>query len=135
VLVQTAFPHHPLLATLATEGYPAFASAALDERRKAAWPPYRHLAVLHAAAKTEQRVVQYLRAAGAAINAANVEVLGPAPAAMLRRQNRYRYRLLLQASERRSLQASLDQLTTWLASRREDHDVRWSLDVDPQHDI
>ncbi|MEM6818799.1 MAG: primosomal protein N' [Pseudomonadota bacterium] len=135
VLVQTAFPHHPLLATLATEGYPAFAEAALDERRKAAWPPYMHLAVLHAAAKTEQRVVQYLRAAGAAVNAENVQVLGPAPAAMLRRQNRYRYRLLLQAAERRSLQASLDQLTSWLASRREDHDVRWSLDVDPQQDI
>lgn len=135
VLLQTAFPNHPLLATLATAGYSAFAEAALAERKLAQWPPFTHLAVLHAAARTEARAIGFLQSAAVGLGQTSIRVLGPAPATMLRRRNRFRYRLLLQTDSRAALQTTLGQLTAWLRSRREDQDVRWSLDIDPQQDI
>ena len=50
VLIQTEYPEHPLLAQLVDGGYDAFASAALDERRLARWPPFARIAVLRAEA-------------------------------------------------------------------------------------
>ncbi|MEL7312084.1 MAG: primosomal protein N' [Pseudomonadota bacterium] len=135
VLIQTSFPHHPLLATLITSGYAAFADAALAEREQATWPPYSYLAVLHAAARDERRAVEFLSAASAALTHHPVQCLGPAPATMLRRRNRYRYRLLLQSDSRAPLQNALTDLTRWLAAGTAGYDVRWSLDVDPQHDV
>ncbi|MEL7025406.1 MAG: primosomal protein N' [Pseudomonadota bacterium] len=135
VLIQTSFPHHPLLATLITSGYAAFADAALAERAQATWPPYSHLAVLHAAARDEHRAIAFLSAASRALARHPVQCLGPAPANMLRRRNRYRYRLLLQSDTRAPLQTALGDLTQWLASGNARHDVRWSLDIDPQQDI
>jgi len=40
VLIQTAFPAHPLLQRLISGGYDGFAAGALEERREAGWPPH-----------------------------------------------------------------------------------------------
>ncbi|MEO5702873.1 MAG: primosomal protein N', partial [Gammaproteobacteria bacterium] len=50
VMIQTRHPDHPLLRTLLSQGYAAFAQAALDERRLAALPPYSCMALLRATA-------------------------------------------------------------------------------------
>lgn len=60
-----------------------------------------------------------------------VEILGPAPAPMLRRQGRYRFQLLLQAESRGALQATLAMLAPELESLKGARRVRWSIDVDP----
>ena len=132
VLVQTAWPEHPLLTRLLTEGYDGFAAVALGERAAAAWPPFSHLAVLRAEAAGRERALAFLVAARSAMPAtADVRVLGPATAAMERRAGRHRAQLLLEARERRPLQRLLE---AWLprvealpAARR----VRWAIDVDP----
>jgi primosomal protein N' (replication factor Y) len=48
VLIQTAYPEHPLLQCLIQEGYEGFAARALEERRAASLPPWSHLALLRA---------------------------------------------------------------------------------------
>ena len=55
VLIQTEYPEHPLLAQLITGGYDAFATAALEERRQARWPPFARIAVLRAEAARRER--------------------------------------------------------------------------------
>ena len=137
VLLQTAFPNHPLLATLVGGGYGAFADAALAERSAALWPPATHIAVLHGAARAEADAVAFLRSAAKVFDGTDspVRVLGPAPATLLRRRNRFRYRLLLQADSRAALQHGLAHLDGWLAAQSASGDLRWSLDVDPQHDV
>ena len=65
VLIQTAFPEHPLLTRLINAGYDGFAATALQERRAAGWPPYSRLALLRAEAKDRVGLDAFLRAASA----------------------------------------------------------------------
>jgi len=134
VLIQTRHPEHPLLAQLLTGGYPAFAAAALDERRAAGLPPYAALALLRAEAASpaaaEAVLVEARRAAEAL--GSGVEILGPAPAPMARRAGRHRAQLLLRADHRTQLQSLLAQWVPGLAALPGARRARLALDVDPQ---
>jgi len=134
VLIQTAHPDHPLLQLLVTHGYPAFARAALEERRAARLPPVTHLALLRAEATEADAPVRFLEGVQARISAAavaGVEAWGPVPATMERRAGRYRAQLLLQSDRRGSLQQLLGDLVRQLEQDRASRQVRWSVDVDP----
>jgi primosomal protein N' (replication factor Y) len=134
VLLQTRNPEHPLLQTLIDKGYPGFSTLALAERRAAGLPPFGHLVVWRAEAidnEAPQRFLSLLRDKAVACRGAAIEVLGPAPAPMLRQSGRHRYQLLLQSSERPALHALLDELQPQLSALAHACNVRWSLDVDP----
>ena len=133
VLIQTHHPDHPLLRILTSQGYPAFAEAALAERREALLPPFAHQALLRAEAADSERAMAFLRAARALAEpiADGLELLGPAPAPMERRAGRYRAQLLLQAARRQDLHRFLDRWIGQLWAQRPDRAVRWALDVDP----
>jgi primosomal protein N' (replication factor Y) (superfamily II helicase) len=135
VYIQTHQPQHPLLNQLIRAGYRAFAAAALEERREAAYPPYGHLALLRAESVQPAAAMQFLEEAAALARAAlpkELELWGPVPAPMERRAGRVRAQLLLQSRTRQPLHALLrewaPQLNQLPAARR----ARWSLDVDPQ---
>jgi primosomal protein N' (replication factor Y) len=133
VVIQTHHPDHPLLRVLVAEGYPAFAAAALAERREALLPPFAHQALLRAEAADPERAAAFLNAARALAEpiADGLELLGPAPAPMERRAGRYRAHLLVQATRRHALHCFLDRWAVLLWAERGDRQVRWSLDVDP----
>ena len=132
VLIQTAFPAHPLYAAVRAHDYDAFAAALLEERKLAGLPPFMHQALLRAESNRQENVMQFLEraAALAAPFAGAVTLYDPAPAAMPRLQGRERAQLLVQSSSRASLHRFLDRwceaLWTVKASR-----ARWVLDVDP----
>jgi primosomal protein N' (replication factor Y) len=133
VVIQTHFPEHPLLRSLLDGDYGAFAELALEERRRASWPPFSHLAVWRAEATQRPRVFEFLDKvrAAATSRAEGVEILGPAPAPMERSRGRYRGQLLFQSGARNALHAlvssTLEAVRGWRDARR----VRWSLDIDP----
>jgi primosomal protein N' (replication factor Y) len=134
VLIQTAYPQHPLLISLLQEGYQGFAQRALAERRAAGWPPYSRLALLRAEAVDALLPMRFLHAAVSTAPTqvdSRIKILGPAPAPMERRAGRHRAQLLLHApshqSLRRLLHAWLPSLSTLELARQ----VRWSIDVDP----
>jgi len=134
VLIQTEYPEHPLLSGLLTGGYDAFASAALEERRSAAWPPFSRLAALRASATEAETAIQFLEAARRAtrtLNTGAVRLLGPAPAAMARRADRHHAQLLLESADRGALHRLLDQWLPAVEALPEARRVRWALDVDP----
>jgi primosomal protein N' (replication factor Y) len=134
VLLQTYHPAHPLLRSLLTEGYAAFAEQALRERREAELPPYTAMAILRAEATDRDRPLHFLRRAyelAHGLGLAQVELLGPLPAPMERRAGRFRAQLLLQAPQRGPLQQLLSRLLPQLDELAEGRKVRWSIDVDP----
>ncbi|MEO0614686.1 MAG: primosomal protein N' [Pseudomonadota bacterium] len=135
VLIQSHFPQHPLLVTLVNEGYGAFAQAALEERAQAGWPPYSHLAVVHAAAREPNAAQAFLDQVKKMAQAPGVTVLGPAPAAMQRRAGLHRFQLLLQSRERGPLHGLLHRLAPALEAARAPKGLRWSIDVDPQAEL
>ena len=134
VVLQTRHPEHPLLRTLIDGGYRGFAAATMAERRAARLPPFGHLAVWRAEAEDAEAPLQFLAQLRRRVEAdreALVEILGPAPAPMLRQSGRHRYQLLLQCDERSALHRLLDALQTQLPAQGHSRGVRWTLDIDP----
>ena len=133
VLLQTHHPEHPLLATLLTGGYPAFAALELAQREAAGFPPYGYLALLRAEAPSDVQVQQFLHEARAAFDerAHAVAAHGPLPAPMPRRAGKSRAQLHLSSKQRPTLQAALAAWLPRLYELKSARKVRWSLDVDP----
>ena len=134
VLIQTEFPEHPLLKRLIDGGYASFASSALAERRAAGWPPFSRLALLRAEAKDGSALDGFLKAAaaqGRALAEPALRILGPASALMARRADHFRAHLLVESTERASLQRFLDSWLTAVETVAKPPGLRWSIDVDP----
>ncbi len=132
VLVQTAFPNHPLYRALQTHDYDAWATNLLDERRMAGFPPFAYQVLLRCEGKQEGEVYAFMRSAHEAATglAMPVEVYGVVPAAMPRRANHFLAQLLVQCEARKPLHQFLD---TWkpLLDALPAAKLRWSLEIDP----
>ena len=138
VYLQTLFPEHELLQKLISEGYGAFARAAMSERREAGWPPFACLTLLRAEATQRDVAFEFLAAARdlagsitAADSAPAVRVFGPAPAPMERRAGRYRGQVLIAADDRRNMQRFLSAWRPGIDGLHNARRARWSVDVDP----
>jgi len=132
VLIQTAFPDHPLFRALRGHDYNAWAKILLEERQPAGFPPFVYQVLLRAEGKEEERVFLFLRQAReAAVSlTTTVEIYGVVPAAMPRRANYIRAQILLQCDSRKLLQRFL---RGWkpLLDALPANKLRWSLDIDP----
>ncbi len=132
VIVQTAFPTHPLFEALRKHDFESWARILLDERQMAGFPPFMFQVLLSAESKIEGEAMAFLqRARSVAVELKRqVDVYGAIPAAMPKRANHYRAQLLVQGESRKRLQEflrawkpQLDQMVT--------KQIRWSLEVDP----
>ena len=137
VILQSHHTEHPLVQTLMLQGYHALAELLLHERRITQLPPYRHLALLRAESKRPELAVEFLRLARAQAeqwqpSSHHFSYLGPLPAMMEKRGDRFRYQLQFNSAQRKPLQQLLAQLTAQLENEALGKRVRWSIDVDPQ---
>ena len=131
VLVQTAFPEHPLFRHLLRHDYAAFAAELLAERRKLDLPPVTRQALLRAEAPHMAAAMAYLRSAILhAPTVANVTLFDPTPAPMARVAGLERAQLLVQSASRLALQQFLSGWRPQLTEIKP-RVARWSLDVDP----
>ncbi|WP_346796255.1 primosomal protein N' [Halomonas sp. Bachu 37] len=137
VLVQTLHPDDPNLGLLAEHGYHALSRQLLEERRTARLPPFCFMALLRIESPQEEAAQALATQAAGALRGwlaggDSVRCLGPVPAPMERRQNRYHLHVMLSADKRSQLHRACSWLVQWLESSREARKVRWSLDIDPQ---
>lgn len=132
VLIQTAFPDHPLFRALREHDYDTWAKTLLAERQSAGFPPFMYQVMLRAEAKHEAHMYTFLeQARDAAIELAMpVEIYGVVPAAMPRRANHFLAQLLVQSEARKPLQQFLREWRPLLDALPAQK-LRWSLDVDP----
>lgn len=142
VIIQTQFPENQQLQQLVIQGYDAFADSLLAQRQLLGLPPCGYMALIAAEATQSQTAHQFLgihaHQAQQIINRQNltgtsgVRILGPLPAAMEKRQGRYRALLFLHSASRGPLHGLLNQLIPTMESSKLARKVRWSIDVDPQ---
>ncbi len=131
VLIQTAFPDHPLFRYLQRHDYAGYAHELLAERRQLDLPPVTRQVLLRAEATTMDAALAFLqRAATLAPDAADVSVFSATPAPMARVANLERAQLLIQSGNRLALQAFVRDWRPQLDTIRP-RVARWSLDVDP----
>jgi len=129
VHVQTYAPEHPVMQALLKDDRDAFMQIESEMRQMASMPPFGRLAALIIEGSNEQAVTRAAREiAVAAPQISGVRVLGPAPAPLALLRGKYRYRLLVKAEAKLSLQKILPP---WLDSVRIPNPIRLKIDVDP----
>ena len=134
VFLQTYNPKNPLLNTIISQDYNAFFSEAILDRKVALWPPYSHLAALHAQSTQKNSVFNFLKAietAGNNINLGKTMLLGPVPSPIEKKAGKFRGQLLLLNANRKELHQFLDKLCCVIKKIKKANKVKWSLDVDP----
>ncbi|OUS13858.1 primosomal protein N' [Gammaproteobacteria bacterium 53_120_T64] len=140
VMIQSHHCEHPVFELLSQHSYGKFAQHLLHERQLSAMPPFSNAALIRAefhqggeALALLQRARTYLESQMP--SSPTLRYLGPFPAAMERRNGRYRYQLTLIGNERRDLHALLAALSHWLEQDKGARKIRWAIDVDPQDTI
>lgn len=136
VLLQSHHTDHPLVQTLLNDGYHALADILLRERDISGLPPYRYMAIIRAESKRPELVVEFLtmarhKAQQIAPPTPAISYLGPLPAMMEKRGDRYRYLLQITTAERSYLQNLFTRLIPEIEKSALATRVRWTIDIDP----
>ncbi len=135
--LQTWHPNHPLYAALRQHDFAAFAATQLRERESLGLPPFTHLALLRAEARTAAVAQAFLQAAADAIRAdaqaVGVALYPPVPPPVSRVANVERCQMLVESGSRMALQRLLAGWLPALHALRAEHRglLRWAVDVDP----
>lgn len=134
VVVQTAAPTQYAVARALAHDFEGFCTEELAFRQEVGYPPFGFLAALlfsgTAEGATRDRATQSARLLTQlkAQLGLRVELLGPAQAPLYRLRGRFRYQILLKASQRSDLRRLL---TTYRKEQTTAADVREALDIDP----
>jgi primosomal protein N' (replication factor Y) len=139
--VQTWHPQHALYAALRRHDFEAFAASQLKERQMAGLPPYAHLAMVRADARTPEAARAFLQAAAevaATLPGADaVAVYPPVPLGIARVADVERMQMLVESASRVALQRFLAEWLPALHVLRNERKaaderiLRWAVDVDP----
>ena len=130
VIIQTYSPEHPVIQAAKNHDYHNFSATELEQREALNYPPYGNLIALKLSGIEEAEVRQTAESlADACLNlvGSDCEILGPAPASIMRIARRYRWQILLKfAPEVRANLPDLNRLRSLCPKS-----VSMSIDVDP----
>ncbi|WP_233219761.1 primosomal protein N' [Pleurocapsa sp. CCALA 161] len=131
VILQTYSPEHPVIQAVQTHNYHDFSLTELEQRAELNYPPYGNLILIKLSGIDEQEVAQAAQSlADILIETLNpeYEILGPAPANIMRVARRYRWQILLKFPA--AAKDNLPDLNTLLRSHLP-RSVSMTIDVDP----
>ena len=130
VIVQTYSPEHPVIQAVKTHDYQNFSQTELSQRDELNYPPYGNLILLKLSSIDSVEVEQAAIAICDRLIdllSAEYEILGPAPASIMRVARRYRWQILLKFPP--SAKADLPDLNELRSHIPKS--VSMTIDVDP----
>lgn len=100
VIIQTYSPEHPVIKTVQHHDYGSFVDRELAERAEFNYPPYGRLILLRLSGLDLKEVEATAQELARVLTPENddYQLLGPAPATIMRVANRYRWQILLKFS-------------------------------------
>lgn len=136
VLIQTKTPNNPLLATLVKHGYDALANQLLKERQQLGLPPYSHAVLISAESYRADWAKNAIIQAKTLLNSPPFaphpfSVLAPIQAPLFKKNNRYRYQMLILAKERKSLHAILGIYWSQVLALPHLQTIKMRIEIDP----
>jgi primosomal protein N' (replication factor Y) (superfamily II helicase) len=128
VIVQTYTTEHPVIAAVRSHDYQSFSQAELEQRQALNYPPYGRLILLRLSSLDPIQVQNTAQIIATTLSTEEeFEILGPAPASILRVANRYRWQILIKFAP-----DALPQLPDWEEVRSLcPSSVSLTIDVDP----
>ena len=140
VLIQTAFPQHPLFAALQQQNYAEFANSLLQERITLQFPPSTYIAVMKAEAADYALVEQFLTdltlsarefvAQQSGVLSDKPVIYDPVRPGIARLNRMERGYVMLQCTQRNAIQQLLRAAVVWARQHPLQAKIRWVVDVD-----
>ncbi len=139
VVIQTYQPEHYSVVTAAAQDYEAFFEQEIFLREMLHYPPKWHMLVIHAAASQEmlvkqaQDMLKYKILTKTGEDAAEVQVVGPADAAVSRVNDIFRKVLYIKAANYQRLVSIKNMLETYISEEPAFRTVTIQFDFDPMN--
>jgi primosomal protein N' (replication factor Y) (superfamily II helicase) len=131
VWIQTHHPQHPLFQAILDQDFLPYAHHLIEQRQLLGFPPFVHQAMLRASGRQVEPIEAFLSfAKECAGDPEGVRIFDPVPALIAKVANKYRFHILVQATERSALHPFL---SAWVEALREKPNtkVHWVVEVDP----
>jgi primosomal protein N' (replication factor Y) len=141
VLLQTCYPNHPLMQSIANYNYNNFCNILFHERKLSTLPPYSYQILWRTSGNTLQSCMEFLDNIKKFANNLTkfdtnknelYKVFGPIPAIMERRHKKFHARLLFQHTKRDLLHHINQKIIEFLTNSKIPSSIKWSIDVDPK---
>lgn len=128
VIMQTYTPEHPVIGAVQQHDYQSFSQTELEQREALNYPPYGRLILLRLSSLDPIQVQNTAQIIATSLSEhEGFEILGPAPASIIRVANRYRWQILLKFDPH-----TLPSLPDWDSVRSLcPNSVSLTIDVDP----
>jgi len=128
VIIQTYTTEHPVIQAVQQHDYHSFIQEELAQREALNYPPLGRLILLRLSSLDDQQVENTATEIAEKLQQqSEIDVLGPAPASILRVANRYRWQILLKFAPQ-----DLPQLPDWDEIRQLcPNSVSLTIDIDP----
>ncbi len=123
-IVQSYQPQHIAITNGITNNYAEFYKAVIEERKRAHFPPFRHLLKLVCIYKTEATAIRNAQVFARNLRQSTpsrVEILGPTPAFYERIRETYRWQLIVKSTARKDLVNIIKLLPS----------AHWHYELDP----
>ncbi|QEO58048.1 replication restart helicase PriA [Francisella marina] len=132
IILQTYQPDNKLLQLLVNSDYLEFLDYLLEQRKYASYPPYTYQAQIIAESKDENKVLNMLEQIYSSLkDSSGVQVSKPLPALHLKKNNVYRYSILLTSNSR----SQINLIIKWVANSQImsslKNSVKMCFDIDP----
>lgn len=131
IILQTYQPENKLLQVLISKDYLEFLDYLLEQRKYAAYPPYSYQAQIIAESRKENEILSVLNELHSKLKSCeNIQISKPLPALHLKRNNVYRYSLLLTTKTR----SELNSVIKWVANnfcQNLSNSIKIYFDIDP----
>ncbi|MGH2416314.1 MAG: replication restart helicase PriA, partial [Microcystaceae cyanobacterium] len=132
VIIQTYSPEHPVIQAVKQHDYHRFIAAELAQREALNYPPYGRLILIRLSGVEGvevQHCAETIADACANLVGSNCEILGPAPATIMRVARRFRWHILLKFASDVGEDLPVFSELRSLCSQS----VSMTIDVDPLH--
>lgn len=128
-VIQTSTPDNPILRQAAKQDFVAFYTTEIQMRRLMIYPPYCDLCLLACISTSEVMAAKAAAQCFQSIKALNqgdfkdqkLIILGPSPAALLKANNKYRYRLVIKCKNSPRFRQMINRV---LASVNENKEIK-----------
>ena len=130
LIIQTRKPDNELINELLINGYNKFSKKALIDRSKSSLPPYSYLSLFRVSSLNKKEGLSFLIKVKNKFSGGTANLLGPAPAPIMKKNNRYYYQLLVNTNNRKSLLSKSSEIREYIIKQKKSN-IRWSIDIDP----
>lgn len=141
-IIQTFTPENDVITAAARQDYDSFYEEEIALRKLRGCPPFSSIFVITVSGKEESQTLRVCAFLRDTLNkwfqmepyvSWPCQILGPAPAAVAKVNNRYRYRLTLTAENRRPVRELVAHLVRCAQADRKNRGVSITADIDPMN--